>query len=157
MKNRLFQVRKHLGETQQGIANRLELGASTWQVYEQGKSEPGSDLLRKLAKLGFDVNWILTGEGSMLRTPPAPATMSNVKESAYRLTSSDVATVVYELGQLIKNRGMKVDDPMQLAILCQSITVKGLEKLSDPNKPEGQKTMADVINQEEIKNILRLP
>ncbi|HAT50780.1 MAG: helix-turn-helix transcriptional regulator [Nitrospirae bacterium] len=156
MKDRLLQVRKHLGETQRGVSQRLALGANSWQVYEQGKSEPGSDLLRKLANLGFDVNWILTGEGSMLRNQPAP-TDPHVKDSAYCMTSSDVAIVVYEMSQLIKTRRMTVDDPMKLAILIQAVTEKGLEKLSDPNKPDHHKTMADVINREEIKNILRLP
>ena len=40
---------------------------SSWQKYEKGSSLPGSEVLQALAKLSFNVNWILTGKGDMYR------------------------------------------------------------------------------------------
>lgn len=39
--------------------------AKTWERYERGENIPKADVLLSLVKLGFDANWILTGQGSM--------------------------------------------------------------------------------------------
>jgi transcriptional regulator with XRE-family HTH domain len=64
---RLKQVRESLGYTQKEMAKAVSVILQTWQVYEAGKSVPGGNVLESLARLGFNVNWILTGEGEMKR------------------------------------------------------------------------------------------
>lgn len=58
-------VRESLGYTQKEMAKALDTNPQTWQVYEAGKSVPGGNVLEVLARLGFNVNWILTGIGQM--------------------------------------------------------------------------------------------
>lgn len=73
--DRLRQVREHLGQTQASLAQRLEIGASTWQKYELGVSLPKAEALKQLAEEGISVDWLLTGEGEMMRDArrgPAP-------------------------------------------------------------------------------------
>lgn len=65
--DRLKQVREQLGFTQKEMAKAISTNPQTWQVYEAGKSVPGGNVLEALARMGFNVNWILTGEGVMHR------------------------------------------------------------------------------------------
>lgn len=64
---RLKQVREKLGYTQKEMAKAVSVILQTWQVYEAGKSVPGGNVFEALARMGFNVNWILTGEGEMMR------------------------------------------------------------------------------------------
>ncbi len=65
--DRLRAIRTHLGETQKTMSTRFGLGEATWQSYELGGRLPKPEVMRQLATLGFDANWILTGHGAMLR------------------------------------------------------------------------------------------
>ena len=62
---RLKRVRENLGYTQKEMAKAINTNAQTWQIYETGKSVPGGKVLISIARLGFNVNWVLTGEGKM--------------------------------------------------------------------------------------------
>lgn len=64
---RLKQVRENLGYTQKEMAKAINTNPQTWQVYESGKSVPGGNVLEALARMGFNVNWLLTGEGEMIQ------------------------------------------------------------------------------------------
>ena len=59
-------VRKHLKLAQIDIAKRYSVGISTWKRAETGQM-PKGDLLTALSLDGFNINWLLTGEGEMLR------------------------------------------------------------------------------------------
>lgn len=67
LSDRLKRVRESLGYTQKEMAKAILTNPQTWQVYEAGKSVPGGNVLEALARMGFNVNWILTGEGVMKR------------------------------------------------------------------------------------------
>lgn len=62
---RLKKIRESLGYTQKEMAKALDTNPQTWQVYESGKSVPGGNVLEALARMGFNVNWLLTEEGEM--------------------------------------------------------------------------------------------
>lgn len=47
------------------MAKLIDIAYQGWQNYEKGANKPGSEVLESLAKLGFNINWILTGEGLM--------------------------------------------------------------------------------------------
>lgn len=63
---RLKLIREHLHETQKSMSKRFSLGENTWQAYELHGKLPKGETLVILAEMGFDVNWLLTGGGSML-------------------------------------------------------------------------------------------
>ncbi len=53
------------------MAHLLRISPKGWQGYERGIHKPGFEVLESLAALGFNLNWIMTGEGSMeLRKAP---------------------------------------------------------------------------------------
>lgn len=62
---RMEQIREHLGETQEGIAQKLGISRESWRRYKAGAVPTGEPLLA-LWNLGFSINWILAGEGAML-------------------------------------------------------------------------------------------
>ncbi|WP_249297345.1 helix-turn-helix domain-containing protein [Pseudoalteromonas phenolica] len=53
--------RKRLGLDHQEISEKISVGKATYYRWEAGKAIP-SDKLAELAKLGFDVNFIVTGK-----------------------------------------------------------------------------------------------
>lgn len=58
-------IRNTLGLTQRKMAKLINITYQGWQKYESGENKPGSDILESLANLGFNINWILTGQGDM--------------------------------------------------------------------------------------------
>lgn len=64
---RLKTAREHLGYEQKKIASELSISFRSWQDYELGKSVPGGKVFEALVKLGFNANWLLSGEGQMRR------------------------------------------------------------------------------------------
>lgn len=70
---RLRAARTHLGLTIAAISEMAALrDRKTWERYERGETRPNSDTLTVLHGLGIDANWLLTGEGGMLRMAPIP-------------------------------------------------------------------------------------
>jgi transcriptional regulator with XRE-family HTH domain len=67
LSDRLKIVREKMGKTQKEMALLIGVSYGSLQVYEEGKSVPGGKVLAALSRQGFDVNWILTGEGEMRR------------------------------------------------------------------------------------------
>src|SRR6266568_9453234 len=58
-------VRESLGHSQRDMAKALNSSLGALQSYESGKSVPGGNVLEALARMGFNVNWLLTGLGNM--------------------------------------------------------------------------------------------
>ena len=52
-------------KTQKEFAQELDISAPSLQKYELNESVPGGLALAKLVEKGINVNWILTGTGSM--------------------------------------------------------------------------------------------
>ncbi len=76
---RLKQIRESFKKTQKEIAGDVSVSVQMWQAYEAGKSVPGGNVLEALARMGFNVNWILTGEGEM--TIPVRLTESEAHQA----------------------------------------------------------------------------
>lgn len=62
----LKQARAYLRRSQAGMNDLLRLGKRSWQRYESGANTPGSQVITALVEQGFNANWLLTGQGSML-------------------------------------------------------------------------------------------
>jgi transcriptional regulator with XRE-family HTH domain len=63
--DRLKQARKKSGKTQEEMAKLSGVSYRVWQAYEAGKVTPGGKIFETLSDLGFNADWLLTGEGLM--------------------------------------------------------------------------------------------
>ena len=61
---RFRQMRKDLKLKQSALAERLGVGLSTVQRYEKGATLPTADVLERVASLGVDLHWLITGSPS---------------------------------------------------------------------------------------------
>jgi len=68
MSSRLRKIRTYLDETQTTFAARFGLKRHDIANYERGRADLPSHLVGGLDKLGFNITWLLTGEGRMFRT-----------------------------------------------------------------------------------------
>lgn len=70
MKERLKQLRKTLGLTQQEFADRLNVLRNTIGGYEVGKSNPSDAAVNNICiTFNINENWLRTGEGEMFSEP----------------------------------------------------------------------------------------
>lgn len=69
---RLKIIRGETGKSQRDMAKALGIATRTWQIYEEGGSVPGGNVLEGLARLGFNTNWVLLEEGDMMRGKDLP-------------------------------------------------------------------------------------
>lgn len=65
---RMAQARKAIGLTQEEFGKAVGGSKPGIQDNEKGKTLPGGKVLFGFVKAGINVNWVLTGEGSMLLT-----------------------------------------------------------------------------------------
>ncbi|THF63740.1 helix-turn-helix transcriptional regulator [Pseudothauera nasutitermitis] len=65
---RLKAVRAALGLTQKEFAAQSGVSPRGYQGYEDGRSVPGGEAIEGLVRAGVNANWLLTGEGPMLRS-----------------------------------------------------------------------------------------
>ena len=70
--DRLKIARESLGKSQKEISALTNASYRAWQGYEAGENQPGAKLIEALATIGFDANWLLTGEGEMWRPGHGP-------------------------------------------------------------------------------------
>ena len=62
---RLAEYRRSIGLTGLKLAERLGITSGTLSQYESGGSFPRPDKLEVLARMGLNLNWLLTGDGAM--------------------------------------------------------------------------------------------
>lgn len=65
-------VRAKFGLTATEMAVKVGLSdRSSWERYERGKHIPSGDVLLHLSDMNVDINWLLTGDGHMLKEADA--------------------------------------------------------------------------------------
>lgn len=78
---RLKELRKKKGFTQQDVAEALNVERATYAQYELGKRSPNNDMLIKLAKFyGVTVDYILKNENSISDIREEYATNNQAKD-----------------------------------------------------------------------------
>lgn len=66
MKDRIKKIRKELDLTQQGFADRLNVGRNNIAGYETGKRSPSDAVISLICKeFNINENWLRTGQGDM--------------------------------------------------------------------------------------------
>ncbi|MDO9104904.1 MAG: helix-turn-helix transcriptional regulator [Methylovulum sp.] len=73
---RLKQWRLYNNLNQDDASSLLGVPFSTYQKYEMSVSKPGSEAMEAFSRAGIDVNWLLTGEGEMLRADRSTPALS---------------------------------------------------------------------------------
>ena len=63
--SRLTEIRRFLGLSQKEMGKRVGVSGTTWQNYELENASPNAHVLAHLSGEGFDMNWVLTGQGAM--------------------------------------------------------------------------------------------
>ncbi len=67
MKDRIKQIRKELGLTQQALADKLSVQRNTIAMYEMGRTTPSDAVIRSICReLNVNEEWLRTGSGEML-------------------------------------------------------------------------------------------
>ena len=66
--DRLRVARAALNLHQKELAEELGVTTGTWQNWESGKFPPSSEALERLAALGIEGHWLLSGEGEVLQS-----------------------------------------------------------------------------------------
>lgn len=115
LSERLKIARDSLGHTQNEIASKVSVSVQMWRAYESGKSVPGGNVLEALARLGFNVNWLLTGLGSMWLVSAGDVWSENFREVRGNLT----------IPEFVKKLGFK--DPDSTVATIQAIENKELD------------------------------
>lgn len=67
LQDRVKNIKEALGKTQKEMAGLVGVGLRTWQQYEEGVHDPSWKVVIKLSELGFNTDWLATGEGKMWR------------------------------------------------------------------------------------------
>lgn len=65
--DRLKMARESMGKGQKEMAQACDASYRMWQAYEVGDNQPSVKVIEALVRLGFNANWLLTGEGEMRR------------------------------------------------------------------------------------------
>lgn len=71
VKDRVIHIRNVIehdgqkGVSQDTMSKKLGISIRSYQKYEGGEGFPGFEVLQKYSNLGFNANWILTGEGDV--------------------------------------------------------------------------------------------
>jgi len=66
--SRIRAIRDHMNLSADLMAETVGLKTrKSWYDYERGNHLPTGAVLHRLAELGIDTNWVLTGEGEMLK------------------------------------------------------------------------------------------
>lgn len=66
---RLKQARKIRRRSQRGFADDVGMPLPSYRDYEGGKRVPGGEALRRFARSGIDMHWLLTGEAMAHEAP----------------------------------------------------------------------------------------
>jgi transcriptional regulator with XRE-family HTH domain len=65
--DRLEKIRANKGISQKDFAEFLDIPLSTYTNYSRNITSPKIDILYKLLDDNYDIHWLLTGTGSMIR------------------------------------------------------------------------------------------
>lgn len=118
---RLRAIREHLGESQKSMSLRMDLGSTTWQTYERGLNLPVGGVLARLAEMGLSVDWLLTGEGSMMRGEALAPAQS---EATPGLTADLVATALQTIEEWLEQNDRYLPPAKKaevVVLLCEMV------------------------------------
>lgn len=96
---------RQFAKTQHGsvaaLTRTIGKGRNFLGSYIENRAKPGSEILAAVARAGCDINWLLTGEGPMIRTisPSAPSIVgheANIAKERLEVASTQVISGAIE-------------------------------------------------------------
>jgi transcriptional regulator with XRE-family HTH domain len=115
---RLKIVRDSLGMTQKDVAKSLGISPRTWQDYEGGINLPGGKVLEQLARMGFNVNWILTGEGEIRQEDERAAAYAIRRDDgSFESIQPDTIEAILNGFDELKDSGILIDNLNKAIVL----------------------------------------
>lgn len=99
---RLRSVRKYLGDPRrESFAKNLGISPKTLANHERGDSAPDANVLAAYReKYGVDINWLVTGLGSMFGAAQPPGTLCRTDPLLMERLSERVVTIFRDIGQI---------------------------------------------------------
>jgi transcriptional regulator with XRE-family HTH domain len=73
---RLREQRTALGFSQEQAGKAAGVSREMWSRYESGRATVGMDVLQRIAAVGFDVLYVLTGQSPLRAAEPSPPAIS---------------------------------------------------------------------------------
>lgn len=125
--SRLRIWRRSLGKTQIEMCEELDVDVSTLRKYELGVNGPGSHFLTKAVACGLNVNWVLSGEGTMFKPQASMILSGNPAEKLVAL--ADAMAVLYQKDEgkfltLVNGFTARAQEATRLAELERETAVK---------------------------------
>lgn len=102
-------ARESLGLEQKEIAAKLDISHRSWQDYELGKSVPGGKVFESLVLLGFNANWLLSGEGPMKRGEGSELPGGFVQVPRYAIAAAAGGGALVHSEQIVDHIAFKAD------------------------------------------------
>lgn len=104
MDERIKQLRRELGVTQQAFADRLRISRNNIAGYEVGKSEPGDAVISLICR-EFNVNeiWLRTGVGEMFLQSSSFNLGDFAKSHGMTELEEEILKVYFEMDPKIRN------------------------------------------------------
>ncbi|MNM07375.1 HTH-type transcriptional regulator Xre [compost metagenome] len=103
---RLKELRKRKGLTQEEASKNLDIARTTYSGYERGTSEPDFNTLNKIAKFyEVDLNWLLEGQKESEYSLPEEVILNVIREAEafYKVNLRDDPVVESAVRDLIHN------------------------------------------------------
>ncbi len=123
---RLILIRQQFGISQAKFAKNIGLPQSTYAQYEKGGRNVPDELKIELAKLGFNMHWMITGQGNMFLTDDSKNTTdTNTIETA-------VDIPLYEFNGEVKE---SISLPIQIASKYTDCILSAVKICGDSMKP----------------------
>ena len=123
---RFRQLRKDLKLKQAAMAERLGISLKTLQRYEEGTTSPTADILQRVAALGVDLQWLVTGTPSNW---PCSNVLPGVVFFAFR--SEQFKDIEF----LLQQKGISTADLHQMMGNYVLEIVTGLKKTDEIQRP----------------------
>ncbi|MCA1778340.1 MAG: helix-turn-helix domain-containing protein [Xanthomonadaceae bacterium] len=136
IRDRLAGIRTKLKKSQPEMDAALDIGKRSWQRYESGTNFPGGGVVAKLVEMGFNANWILTGQGSPYRDAPDGAGISDTAGdySLYKAPPSIDRDKIVSLILLVEERMADALPSHMKARMAADLIIQYLEGENDESK-----------------------
>jgi transcriptional regulator with XRE-family HTH domain len=139
---RLKSIRKDLGLSQENFANDLSIHLRSYVSYEQGHRSLPQNVILQLLQMGYNINWLLTGEEKMRSTGMTndvnhPEYITNqqiplIKNIAEAFKDTDLPTRSLSSEKVNRPEGNK--DPFAYALQIKSLNDDSMMPFFSPEE-----------------------